>query len=242
MKKDRIKAILNTMFDSVLNSIIVIIVCVLTFASTLALVAVHIKIWRMGNYFQIGDGGVARYFNFFSEYYILFGSTIVINTTYFGFKRMDAATVANLEKVKQDRFQEWTKALDLRYEEIKAENPRMQREFVRLRYIYFTLLHERDFSIKHAGELEQMFSAFRQWVDFFETSNERHISMGGCYADAHHSYSFDGFRFLFFGGTLSTYQNAYPDLQALYIGAMNPNRIIDPTLYQVAMQNYNRNR
>ena len=74
-------------------------------------------------------------------------------------------------------------------------------------------------------------------VGFFENTNKRQQDLGGIYRNDRHSYSFDSFRFVFFGMLDSWYEKLIEDLENLYIENLPEGRMISEGHYQTALQN-----
>ena len=221
-------------FNWLLITIIVILICM----SLIALVAIH---WTLciKYSFSFSPDGIETYLISFGKYKTLFTATVATIAAYFGLHRLKAATDANSDKLRQDRFSEWKTVLDIRFIEIEKYDPYMKREFVRVRYNLFRQLYNLNFSITNNAQLTQIFqSTFQDLVRFFEEQNNRHIGMGGTYPSNTHSYSFDSFRFLLLGSVDNTYTDIARDLQLLYLASLDPNRMIDVNMYQTAQRNY----
>lgn len=221
----------------ILNFLFVFFVTVLIVMSIIALIAIHMTLSEMK--FSFTPKGLNSYLSAYKEYSALFAGTITVTGVYFGLLRVHAATDANRDKLRQDRFSEWKTTLDIRMIETDKPDPYMKREFVRLRWQFFLELYSRNFTIKDKDELFTIFTnVFKSIVPFFEEQNNRHIGMGGSYPDKFYSYSFDSFRFLFLGSIETFYDDIVADLKELYLGAMKPDRLIDRSLYEAALKNY----
>lgn len=222
----------------IFNWLLLTIIVILIFMSLIALMAIHWNLCR--NYsFSFSPEGIDTYLTSFGQYKALFTATVATIAAYFGLHRLKAATDANSDKLRQDRFSEWKTVLDIRFIEIEKYDPYMKREFVRVRYNLFRQLYDLDFSITNNAQLTQIFqSTFQVIARFFEEQNNRYIGMGGAYPDNTHSYSFDSFRFLLLGSVDNTYTDIVGDLQTLYLAALDPDRMINIDLYRTAQQNY----
>ena len=206
--------------------------------SIVALVSIHWSLFN--NYsFSLSPEGIDAYLISFGKYKALFTATVVTIAAYFGLHRLKAATDANSDKLRQDRFLEWKTVLDIRFIETEKLDPYMKREFVRIRYNLFRQLYDLDFSISNNTQLSLIFRAtFQDLVRHFEEQNNKHIGMGGVYPNNTYSYSFDNFRFLLLGSVDNIYTDIVADLKALYLESMDPDRTIDINMFGVAQQNY----
>lgn len=219
-----------------LNAILITSTVVLCAMSFVALIATLWTLMRDRD-LAFHPEGFETFLSAFEKYSTLFGATIAVAVAYFGLHRWHAATEANRQKEKQDRFTEWKAALDDRFTEIVPRDPYMRRVFIRSRYELFCVLYPNDFRIDNKDALVQAFAVFADDVSFMEQQNNKHICMGGVYRDGIHSYSFDGFQYLFIPATKKQYSELRADLMSLYLAAMDPNRWIDPAMYQAAMIN-----
>jgi hypothetical protein len=222
----------------IFNWLLLAIIVILIFMSLVALITIH---WTLScKYsFSFSPEGINNYLSSFGQYKALFTATVATIAAYFGLHRLKAATDANSDKLKQDRFSEWKTVLDIRFIEIEKADPFMRREFTRVRYNLFRQLYDLDFAVTNNAQLSQIFQAtFRDLTRFFEEQNNRYIGMGGIYPNNTHSYSFDSFRFLLLGSIDTIYPEIVRDLQTLYLAALDPNRIIDANMFRTAQQNY----
>jgi len=222
----------------IFNWLLLGIIVILILMSLIAIVTIH---WALlGKFsFSFSPEGIDNYIVSFGQYKGLFTGTVATITAYFGLHRLKAATDANSDKVRQDRFSEWKTVLDIRFIEIEKYDPYMKREFIRVRYNLFRQLYDHKFSIENNEQLTQIFqSTFQELARFFEEQNNKYIGMGGVYPDSTHSYSFDSFHFLLLGSVDIIYPSIVSDLQTLYLAALDPNRMIDANLYRTAQQNF----
>ena len=222
----------------IFNWLLLTIIGILIFMSLIALVTIH---WTLciKYSFSFSPEGIETYLISFGKYKTLFTATVATIAAYFGLHRLKAATEANSDKLRQDRFSEWKTVLDIRFIEIEKYDPYMKREFVRVRYNLFRQLYDLNFSITNNAQLTQIFqSTFQDLARFFEEQNNKHIGMGGSYPNNTYSYSLDSFRFLLLGSLDNTYADIVRDLQLLYLASIDPNRMINTNMYQTALQNY----
>ncbi|MEZ4959048.1 MAG: hypothetical protein R2830_04460 [Saprospiraceae bacterium] len=222
----------------IFNGLFLIIVLILILMSATALATIH---WTLfDNYsFSFSPDGINTYLTAFGNYKALFTATVATIAAYFGLLRLKAATDANNDKLKQDRFSEWKTVLDIRFIEIERADPFMRREFTRVRFNLFKQLYNLNFSLSNKEQLMQVFQAnFQDLVNFFETQNTRHIGMGGIYPNDTYSYSFDSFRFLLLGCVDVIYPEIVEDLQTLYLTTLPSDRLINGKMYQSALINY----
>lgn len=222
----------------IFNWLLLGIIVILILMSLIAIVTIHWTLFDKYS-FSFSPEGIDNYLVSFGQYKGLFTSTVATIAAYFGLHRLKAATDANSDKVRQDRFSEWKTVLDIRFIEIEKYDPYMKREFIRVRYNLFRQLYDLKFSIENNAQLTQIFqSTFQELARFFEEQNNKYIGMGGAYPNNMHSYSFDNFRFLLLGSVDIIYPSIVSDLQTLYLAALDPNRMINANLYRTAQQNY----
>ena len=219
------------------NSVFIIIICILGLTSIVALVAIH---WELSKFnFSFSTKGINTYLSAYGEYKALFTGTVSTIVAYFGLHRLNAATEANVLKLKQDRFSEWKAVIDIRFIEIERKDPFMKREFIRLRLNFFEELYKLDFNIRNKEQLEYIFKKiFEGQVSFFEEQNEKYIHLGGFYPNNSYSYSLDSFRFLFLATLNDIYPDIVKDLLALYLQQLSSMRIIDPEAYKRQLESY----
>lgn len=224
----------------IFNIILIIVIVILIIMSILAIITIHWTLFDKRIYsFSFTPSGINNYLASFGDFKALFTGTVATIAAYFGLLRLKAATDANRDKLKQDRFSEWKTILDIRFIEIERHDPYMKREFTRVRFNLFKQLYDLNFSIANNVQLTDIFQTnFQGLADFFESQNNKHIGMGGVYPNNTYSYSFDSFRFLLLGCVDETYQDIVTDLQRLYLAALSPNRMINSSLYQTALLNY----
>lgn len=224
----------------ILDKVLFGITLILMLMSVLAITAIHVHFFNTSKYsFSFTPTGFDTYLLSYSEYKALFTGTIAVIAAYIGLHRVKATTDANMEKVKQDKFNEWKTVLDVRIIEVEKENPYMKREFIRVRSNYYEQLFHIDFKIQTKEELNQIFnSTFRDLVLFFEQQNNKHIEMGEVYPNNQYSYSFDSFRFLFLGCIYDYYDNIEKDLEELYLKMLPKDRSIDEETYKAALSRY----
>lgn len=222
----------------IFNTLLVVISFILILMSVIALISVHLTLSESA--FSFTPDGFNSYLKALGQYGSLFAGTISVVVAYFGLLRLNAATEANKDKRKQDYFAEWKLVLEIRSLEIKDRDPRMVREFTRLRYSLYEELYSKHFEIKNKIELQSVFNGIfgDGIIKFFESMNETRLGMGDVYPSSTYSYSLDSFRFLFLGCLKSYYDELENDLQKLYLEEMDPNRIIDKNLYQSALDNF----
>jgi hypothetical protein len=207
--------------------------------SVIAVIGIQLDLVQ--NYsFSFTPDGFNTFLEAYSKKVNLFAGTIAITGLYFGLLRVNAAVTANVEKVKNDRFSEWKTVLDVRAAEIEKKDPFMKREFVKVRFQFFSKLYDKNFNISNKDALIDIFSVFKPIVPFFEQQNNEYINMGGTARNQNHSYSFDSFRFLFFGGLDNYYNNIETDLRNLYIENMPADRIVNEEMYHAAYKNHHR--
>lgn len=222
------------------NILLVVAISILLVMSCLALIDIHWNFFDSKKYvFSFTPQGINTYLQGYGEYKTLFTGTVATIAAYLGLLRLKVANEANRDKLKQDRFSEFKTLIDVRTVEVESRDPYLKREFIRVRYNFFNDLYSRDFSILDLTNLTQVFNShFLDVIRFLEEQNNRHIGMGGIYENDKQSYSFDSFRFVFQGCLENSYNNIVTDLLTLYLSAMNPDRFINPEMYESASRNY----
>lgn len=224
----------------ILNTLIVIIIFILLLMSSLTIIFIHWKFFNSSAYhFSFTPTGINTYLTAFGEYKALFTGTVATCAAYFGLHRLNAATQANMDKLKQDRFLEWKTVQEYRAIEIEKVDPYLKKEFVRVRYQFFQQLYNLNFHINDKEELTALFNTiFKDLVLSFEDMNNKHIGMGGVYPSSNFAYSFDSFRYLVIGSADTVYPEFIKDLQELYVNELRPDRTIDQAMYKSAAANY----
>lgn len=221
----------------ILKGLLIVSIVILIVTSLLALILIH---WTLSKHsFLFSPKGIDNYLSELGNYKALFTATVATMAAYFGFHRLRAATDANIQKSKQDRFLEWKSVLDIRFIEIEKKDAFMKREFIRIRHNLYERLYPLNFNIGNKSQLTKIFdTTFRDVVGFFELKNNRHIGMGGAYPDNKYSYSFDSFRFLFLGCVDNVYNEIVTDLLELYLSCLPADRLINAEMYKSALMNY----
>lgn len=182
--------------------------------------------------------GLNIYLNSFFQYSGLFAATITLIVAYFGIKRLEAADIANFEKIKLDRYSDWKIVTEIRINEIKDGNKGFIREFYKIRYNLFTDLYYDNLSIYDSKKLKEIFDKyFITRISFFEEMTNRNIEMGNIYKDGNYTYFFQNFYYIFIGSLDYTYEKVYDDLKILYLANLNPHRIIDEETFKSAQNN-----
>ena len=222
-----------------LNGILIGIIGFLLLMSFIAIITIH---WNFfDNEFLFSPKGLEIYLSSYGNYKSLFTGTIATTAAYFGLLRVKVSEEANREKIKQDYFTEWKTIVQVRAVEVGGNDKLMLREIIKIRHGLYNDLYDKKFNINSKTTLTTLFNKhIKSSVYFFETMNDKCIGMGECYPDNNHSYSFDAFRFIFFGMIENFYDEIEKDLKELYISNMNPDRYIDVNTYKSALQNYSR--
>lgn len=202
--------------------------------SIIALINIHIA-----NYtyiLEVTPEGVNNYISSFSEYKTLFASTITVIAAYFGLERLNEATIANNEKVKQDRFIEWKFSIEHRLAYADEKNPQIRKVFASKRFYLFNDLYAINFIVKDKKKLEDLFNKyFKDIVPFIERQNQTYLKQAGIYPSEKYSYSYDAFRYLFFGCCpYENYLEIEVDLASLFLHELPNSRIINEKSYQLA--------
>ncbi|KJJ39311.1 hypothetical protein [Aequorivita vladivostokensis] len=219
----------------ILNVLMITIISILCLMSILALISIHGKVFGMASDFS--PKGIDTYLSAYLPNKYLLTLTIATCSAYFGLLRVKATLDSNIEKIKQDRFSEWTTIVQIRCNEIALIDPKMTREIIRVRRAIFNFLFDKDFNIKNVGELTELFNKnIAESVGFFETTNSRHHKYGGIYRNDKHSYSFDSFRFIFYGMLENWYDEMIDDLENLYIANLQNGRMISEGHYQATVK------
>ena len=210
----------------IFNILLVVISFILILMSVIALISIHLFLFQKP--FSFTSAGFNFYLETLGQYKSLFAGTISVVVAYFGLLRLNAATEANKDKRKQDYFAE-----------IKARDPLMIREFIRLRHSLYEELHSKHFEIENEIVLKSVVDHIfgDGIIQFFESMNNEYIDMGGIYPSSTYSYSYDSFRFLFLGCLKEYYDEIGTDLRKLYLEKMAPDRTINKAMYQSAFEN-----
>ncbi|MDC8105013.1 hypothetical protein MTQ00_10720 [Chryseobacterium sp. B21-037] len=175
--------------------------------------------------------GLNFYLHEISNYKELFATTITLIVAYFGILRLTAAEVANQEKVKQDRFNEWKNLLDIRIMEVEKDNPYLKRQFATVRFKLFERLYENNMEINSKKELNMIFNdEIRSSIRFLEEKNEQYFGRE-VYPDNNYSYIYADLQFIFLGLIDKYYDNMIDDLKAIVLDSLNPERTINNNLY-----------
>lgn len=225
----------------VLDWVFLIIILCLSTASLIALFVLHCNLCNYS--IDLSPKGVNYYLFSYGEYKALFLATVSTIACYFGLLRLKAATDANTDKLKIDRFSEWKLVSEVRFLQFEKENDYMKRGFIKLRYNLFQDLFELKFSIKNKAILKSIFDKyFKTYIQHFEEQNEKCLWMGAVYPDENYSYSFDAFQYVFRGCLEREYEELYNDLQQLYLSNLSKSRTINASSYQSALHNYIQSR
>lgn len=205
--------------------------------STIALTAVH---WNLSELkIDFSPDGLETYLSALGEYKALFTGTIAVCSAYFGLQRVKVSVEANREKIKQDYFGEWKTVIQVRAAEVDKYDKRMLREIVKIRHSLYNDLYELNLKISDKETLTKIFDKhIKSRVRFFEEQNDKQIGMGGAYPNDNHSYSYDTFRFIFWGMIDQGYDDLESDLKELYLNNMDSDRTINLGMYRAAQQNY----
>jgi len=219
------------------NIVIIAFAVILLFFSTITFVIIQIELFSYN--FKIDSKGLNNYLSSFTEFKELFAGTIILIVAYFSILRLKAAEVANLEKVKQDRFTEWKNQLDIRILEVEKNNPFFKRQFTKIRYKLFENLYEFKMSINSKEELLKVTdNELRKSLRFLEEMNDININLGGVYPDKTFTYFFNDFYFVFIGSLDNYYDNLRDDLKEIYLNSLNNERFIDKNLYEFSRLKY----
>ena len=142
----------------IFNGILLTIIVILNFMSLVALFTIHWTLYDKYS-FSFSPEGINNYLASLGQYKALFTATVATIAAFFGLHRLKAATDANSDKLKQDRFSEWKTVLDIRFIEIEKADPFMRREFTSVRYNLFRQLYNLNFSITNNTQLTQVFQS-----------------------------------------------------------------------------------
>ncbi|MCY0977171.1 hypothetical protein PGH12_01360 [Chryseobacterium wangxinyae] len=218
-----------TIIKSFFNIIIITTSLILVGVSASALFIVQTNLCN--DYFDPSILGLNNYIKEFSEFKELFAATITLIVAYFGILRLTAAEVANREKVKQDRFNEWKNLLDIRIIEVEKNNNFFKRQFADLRWKLFERLYENKMEINSAKELNKIFDdEMRSSVRFLEENNDKYFGKE-VYPDKHYSYMYTDFQFIFLGLLDKYYDGIEDDLKNIILNSLNPQRVINYDRY-----------
>jgi hypothetical protein len=226
----------------IFNWLLLLVIIMLIFMSTIALISIHLVLY-LKYYFSFTPEGIDNYLSLFGQYKGVFTATITTIAAYLGLYRLKAATDANSDKLKQDRFTEWKTGLEIRLFKIEKSDQVMRDVFIKERYNLFVQLYDLNFVINNKTQLTMVFrSIFQNLVTPFELNNVKYNDMGGVYPNRIYSYSFQSFLYLFRGSINenTNYIQINEDLNNLYLDALNPNREIDKELYKIAQLRLSR--
>ena len=219
----------------IMNILMIIIITILLVMSSIALISIHGKLVDLP--FEFTPFGIDNYLSSFGFYKYLFTGTIATCSAYFGLLRVKATLDSNIEKIKQDRFSEWKTIVQLRCNEIEYIDPKMTREIIKVRRAMYNYLYDKDFKINSIEELTPLFNDnIANLVAFFEDTNKRQQKLGTVYQNDRHTYSFNSFRFIFFGMIEGYYDNIINDLENLYIANLREGRMINEGWYQTNLR------
>jgi len=221
---------------TIFRYIIISVALALFILSLTAFIAMQFSLFE--NKMDLSPEGISFYITAFSKYYGLFAATITLIVAYYGIERLRAAERANNDKVKLDRYADWRIITDVRLQVVKEDNPRFLEEFVRIRYKLFEDVYP-SFSIHNKKELQDLFDKyFAYLVLAFETLNKKHQDFGGIYPSNDHSYFGGNLLYVFMGSlTGEKYEGANEDFKEIYLAKLDPERVINPSLYVTAVQN-----
>ncbi|WP_263603506.1 hypothetical protein [Chryseobacterium sp. PET-29] len=212
-----------------MNIIIIATSLILVAISASALIIIQVNL-RKEN-FDPSIIGLNNYLKEFSEFKELFAATITLIVAYFGILRLTAAELANREKVKQDRFNEWKNLLDIRIIEVEKNNKYFKRQFITLRWKLFERLYDNKMEINSQKDLNIIFNdEMRSSVRFLEEMNDKYSSKG-VYPSKDYSYIYDDFQFIFLGILDKYYNGIEEDLKNIILNSLNPERTVDYDLY-----------
>ena len=218
---------------SFLNAVFLVIISILSLMSLVAIITIHWTLFDISEYsISLKPIGVNNYLSAYGAYKTLFIATVTTIAAYLGLLRLKAATEANNDKLKQDRFNEWKVVLDNRFPIVINSDPDMKRIFIEMRYKLFCHLFKLNFKISNKKELTQIFTTIlNEWVGAIEVQNKHFNNYRGIYKDQNHSYSFANFYFVFGGCVDDIYSEFYEDLKSLYLSGLDKDRIIDNTRF-----------
>jgi hypothetical protein len=224
----------------IFNVLLLTSAVILILMSLLALILIHWTLWDYA--FSFTPIGINNYLTAFGIYKALFTATVAVIAAYFGILRLTAATDANIQKMKQDRFSDWKTVLDVRFIETEKRDPLMKREFIRIRHNLFEQVYQRNFNLENNDHLNRTFQAVfpQELINFFETQNNVLVGVGAVYPNNNYAFSFDSFQFLFFGCFDIIYNEAREDLLNIYLRQIPGDRHVDGHTHQLALLEYTR--
>jgi len=155
----------------IFNVLFLAIVVILIFMSILAIVSIQWELIEKYS-FNFSPDGINNYLISIGQFKALFTATIATVAAYFGLLRLKIANEANIERLKQEHFQEWINNLEIRLSAIEETDPHMRREFARIRFNFFKQLYDLNFSISNKTQLTNVFIAHFKYVsDYLERHN-----------------------------------------------------------------------
>lgn len=217
------------------NFIIIVFSYILSFLSLIAFVFIHIEL--SDREFQLDLEGIKNYFRALTEFRDLFAGTITLIVAYYGIQRFEAAESANIDRIKLDRYVDWKNITESRMNEIKTNNLHFSKEFSRIRFNFYNDLYENKMAINDRIQLEKIYDKyFKKRTPYFEETTNKYISLGGIYPNKDFTYFFDDFYIVFIDCLDSSYDDIFEDTKSLYVANLNPNRTINETLYNEALE------
>ena len=208
-----------------LNVIIIIFAIILLLFSLASFVIIQKELFSYS--FRFDTVGLNNYIFSFTTYKELYAATMTLIVSYFAILRLKAAEVANLEKVKQDRFSEWKIQLEIRILEVEKNNPYLKRQLTTIRYKFFNKLYEIKMSINSKEDIIKIFDDdFKKSLLFLEENNLNYKSQGGIYLNKKATFFYNDFFFVFCGSLDNFYDDLYKDLKEVYLTILKPDRII----------------
>lgn len=217
-----------------LNNLLTVFVIITIAASAVVIALIHIELFKY--HFSFTTTGIENYLDRYGDYKGLFTLTIASVAALSGLKSLGESIKANKERIKQDRFNEWKNGLEIRLNEISNNDPYIFKIFTQRRYRLFSVLYEHDFEIKDAGHLLMIFSIFKDVIPVFEEHNPWRNKLNGIYRDREHTYAFEAFCSVLYGGIDQCYADTKNDLKQLYLDNLPANRHIDATLYKTTFE------
>ncbi|MBI9069641.1 MAG: hypothetical protein JEZ09_20260 [Salinivirgaceae bacterium] len=176
--------------------------------------------------FSFTREGLDFYCQSFSNFKLLFASTLAICTTYWG-------VLSIKQKIKQDKLAAWKEAMDERVEEKNEDNPIMCREIKQIRTYIFEDLYKLNFKIKNKKQFDFIFDKhFSKLSGHFETCNKKRERFEKIYPNKDYSYSLEAFQFIFFTMITKKYDGFTKYLQNKYKTSIKVHKIVNQKKYQ----------
>lgn len=216
------KHIYQNIFSILILAISVILIC-------LSLLSIFSTLFKLTSMSYCWETNCIDYLlNTITEHQTLYAGTIATIVAFLGLLRLEAATEANKDKLRNDHFSEWKTCLEIISIKIEKEDSYMKNHFILIRQKLFPQLYNMNFKIKNLEELKLFFNAnFKNVISDFESQNQIYIKRGGCYPSNDFAFAYDSFLALINWSINEKYESFIKDLRVLYMSSLDPKREID---------------